>query len=92
MPLVKIFDKSVVKKEEIGADIKARSKICCSLKQIFAEISVVYRSTNVSYDTVRSWKKKFDSGLETNENAPESEKPKSASCDEIVSEVKEIVE
>ena len=52
--------KSVAKKEEIRAYIKARSKIGCSLKQIFVEISVVNRSTNVFYDTVGRWKKKFD--------------------------------
>ena len=30
-----------------GRRVKARSKIGCPLKQIFAEISVVYGSTNV---------------------------------------------
>ena len=70
----------------------AGSKKGCSLKQIFAEISVVYESTNVSYDMVRSWKLKFDSGLETIENEPKSGRPKCASCDEIVSKVKEIIE
>ena len=34
---VKIVGKSVAKKEEIQAYIKSRSKIGCSLKQIFAE-------------------------------------------------------
>ena len=79
--VVKIIGKSVDKKEEIRAYIKAHSKIGCSLKQIFAEISVVYRSSNVSYDTVLSWKKKFDSRLESTKNAPKSGRPKSASCD-----------
>ena len=45
--------KSVAKKKEIRAYIKPRFKIGCSLKQIFAEFSVAYGSTNVSYDTVR---------------------------------------
>ena len=35
------------------AYIKAHYKIGCSLKEIFAENSVVYTSTNVSYDIVR---------------------------------------
>ena len=35
--------------------------------------------------------KKFNSGLESIENAPKSGRQKSASCDEIVSKVKEIV-
>ena len=86
--------KSAAKKEEIQAFIKARSEIGCSLAQIFAEISavsVVYGSTNVSHDVVCRWKKKLDSGLESIENAPKSEMPKSASCYEIVSKVKEIV-
>ena len=55
-----MVDKSVAKNEEIRAYIKARSKIGCSLKQTFAEISVVYRSTNVFNDMVGRWKKKFD--------------------------------
>ena len=45
----------------------------------------------MSHDTVCRWKKKLDSGLESIENAPTSEMPKSASCYEIVSKVKEIV-
>ena len=49
--------KSVAKKEEIRAYIKVSSKIGCSLKQMFAEVSVVYASTNVSYDMVCRWKK-----------------------------------
>ena len=61
------------------------------MTQIFAEISAVYGSTNVSHDAVRRWKKKSDSGLESIENAPKSEMPESASCDESVSKVKEIV-
>ena len=84
--------KSVAKKEEIRAYIKARSKIGRSLKQTFAEISVANRSTNISYDTVRRWKKKFDSGLESIENAYKSGRQKSAFCDEILSKIKEIVE
>ena len=62
------------------------------MKQVLAEISVVYRSSNVIYDMIRRWKKKFDSRLESIENAPKSGRPKSASWDKIVSEVKEIVQ
>ena len=68
--------KSIAKKEEIRAYIKTRSKIGCSLKQIFDDISAVYGSSNVSYITVRRWKNKFDSGLESIENAPKSGRPK----------------
>ena len=72
--IVKFVSKSVAKKEEIRAYIKARSKIFCSLKRIFAEISVVYEST-MSYDAVHRWKKKFDSGSESIKNAPKSGRP-----------------
>ena len=54
--------------------------------------SVVYVSTNASFDTVRRWKKKFDSWLESIENAAKPGRPKSASYDKIVSKAKEIVE
>ena len=80
---VKKVGKSVAKKEEIQAYIKACSNVGCSLKQIFAEISVVYRSTNVSYDIVHRWKKKYDPGLESIKNASKSGMPKSASCDKL---------
>ena len=44
------------------------------LKQIFAEISVDYGSTYVSYDTVCRWKKKFDdSGLSQSKMDPNQE-------------------
>ena len=46
----------------------------------------------VSYDTVRRWKKKFESGVESIKNAPKSGRPKSASRKEIVSKIKEIIE
>ena len=55
--VVKLVGKSVAKKEEIRTYIKALSKIDCSLKKVFAETSVVYGSTNVSYDAVRRCKK-----------------------------------
>ena len=44
-----------------------------------------YRSSCVSYDTVRRWKKKFESGVESIKNAPKSGRPKSASLKEIIS-------
>ena len=78
---------SVDKKDEIRAYIKARSKLGCSLKKLMTEISTAFGPSCVSYDTVRRWKKKFDSGVESIKNAP-----KSASRKEIVSKIKEIIE
>ena len=46
----------------------------------------------MSYDTVKSWKKKFESGVESIINAPKSDRPKSASRKEIASKIKEIIE
>ena len=46
----------------------------------------------MSYDTVRSWKNKFESGVESIKNAPKSGRPKFASRKEIVSKIKEIIE
>ena len=45
--VVKIVGKSIAKKGETRAYIKARSKIGCSLKQIFAEVSVVDGKRNL---------------------------------------------
>ena len=46
----------------------------------------------MSYDMIHRCKKKFYSELKLIENVPRSGRPKSASCDEIVPVVKEIVE
>ena len=82
----------VDKKDEIRAYIKARSKLGCSLKKLMTEISTAFGPSCVSYDTVRRWKKKFESGVESIKNAPKSGRPKSASRKEIVSKIKEIIE
>lgn len=84
--------RSVDKKDEIRAYIKARSKLGCSLKQLMTELSTAYGPSCVSYDTVRRWKKKFESGVECIKNAPKSGRPKSASRNEIVSKIKDIIE
>ena len=52
------------------------------------EISTAFGPSCVSYDTVRRWKKKFESGVESIKNAPKSGRPKSASRKEIVSKKK----
>ena len=46
----------------------------------------------MSYDTDRSWKNKFESGVESIKNAQKSGRPKFASRKEIVSKIKEIIE
>ena len=46
----------------------------------------------MSYDTVRRWKNKFESGVESIKNAPKSGRPKFASRKEIVSKIMEILE
>ena len=46
----------------------------------------------MSFDTVRSWKNGFESGIESIKNAPKSGRPKFASRKEIVSKIKEIIE
>ena len=84
---VKMVGRSVDKKDEIRAYIKARSKL-----KLTTEISTAFGPSCVSYDTVRRWKKKFESGVESIKNAPKSGRPKSASCKEIVSKIKEIIE
>ena len=84
--------RSVDNKDEIPAYIKARSKLSCSLKKLMIEISTAFGPSYVSYDTVRRWKKKFESGVESIKNAPKSGRPKSASRKEIVSKIKEIIE
>ena len=84
--------RSVDKKDEIRAYIKARSKLGCSLKKLMTEISTAFGPSCVSYDTVWRWKKKSESGVESIKNAPKSGRPKSASRKEIVSKIKEIIE
>ena len=46
----------------------------------------------MSYDTVRRWENKFESGVESIKNAPKSGRPKFVSRKEIVSKIKEIIQ
>ena len=46
----------------------------------------------MSYDTVRRWKNKFESDVESIKKAPKSGRPKFASRKEIVSKIKKIIE
>ena len=39
------------------------SKLGCSLKQLMTELPTAYGPSFVSCDTVRRWKKKFESGI-----------------------------
>ena len=84
--------RSVDKKDEIWAYIKACSKLGCSLKQLMTELSTAYGSSCVSYDTVRWRKKKSESGVDSIKNALKSGRPVSAIHKEIVSKKKEIIE
>ena len=84
--------RSVNTKDEIRAYIQARSKLGCSLRQLMTEIFTAYGPSCVSYDTVRQWTKKYEPGVESIKNAPNSGRPKSASRKEIVSKIKEIIE
>ena len=69
---VKMVDRSVNKKGEIRAYIKARSKLGWSLKKLMTEISSAFVPSCVSYDAVWRWKKKFESGVESIKNALKS--------------------
>ena len=73
---VKMVGTSVVKKDEIRAYIKARSKLGFSLKKLMTEISTAFGPSCVSYDTVRRWKKKFESGIESIKKSTEIRKAK----------------
>ena len=63
--VVKMVGRSIDKKDEIKAYIKARSKLGCILKQLMTELSTAYGPSCVSYDTDRQQKKKFESGVES---------------------------
>ena len=57
--------RSIEQKDEIWAYSKAPSKLGSCLKQLMTELSTAYGPYFVSYDTVRRWKKKFESGVES---------------------------
>ena len=69
--LNQMVGRSVDKKDKIRAYIETRSKLGCSLKQLMTEISTSYGPSCVSYDTVRRWKKKFESGVESTKKCTE---------------------
>ena len=45
--------------------LTARSKLACYLKPLMTELSTDYGPSCVSYDAVRRWKNKFESGEES---------------------------
>ena len=46
----------------------------------------------MSYDTVKRWKNKFESSVDSIKNAPKSGRPKFTSRKKIVSKIKKIIE
>jgi hypothetical protein len=56
------------------------------------ELSIGYGPSCMSYDTVRRWKKKFESDVECTKNASKLGRQKSASRNKIVSKIKDIIE
>ena len=84
--------KRITNTEEIRSYIKLRCNLGRSLKEIFADITQVYGKGKVSYETVCRWKKKFDNGVESVENARRSGRPKSATCDKNVTKIQEILQ
>ena len=52
--------------------------------QLMTELSTTLGPSCLSYDTVRRWKNKFESGVESIKHASKSGRPKFASSKEIV--------
>ena len=63
--VIKLVGKCAENIKEIRADIKVRTKLGHSVKQIFTESGEVYGSYNISYETVRKWRKKFHTSTES---------------------------
>ena len=83
--------RSVNKKDEIRAYIKARSKLGCSLKKLMTEISTAFGPSCVSYDS-SAVEKEIWVWCRVHQKCTEIRRPKSASRKEIVSKIKEIIE
>ena len=75
-----------------GLTLKLAQILVVLWRSWWLKIFTAFGPSCVSYDTVRRWKKKFESGVESIKNAPKSGRPKSASRKEIVSKIKEIIE
>ena len=71
---------------------KSSLKTWLFFEQLLTELPTAYGPSCVSYDTVKRWKNKIESGVESNNNAPKSGRPKFALHKEIVSKIKEIIE
>ena len=84
--------RSVSQKDEIQAYIKAHSKLNCSLKQLMTELSTTLGPSCVSYDKLGAGNINLNLVMSPSKNAPKSGRPKFASCKEIISKIKEIVE
>ena len=83
--------KKSVKAAEIRGYIKIRCQLGVSENEIFEELCDVHGQNEVSYATITRWVKKFKSGCDSINNAPKSGRPCSATSNNMVKKVCDVV-
>ena len=86
----KMVGKRVENIEEMIANIKVHTKLGHSVKQLFTELREAYGSHKISNETVRRWRKKFQTGAESVKDATNSGRPVTATGKTSISTVKVI--
>ena len=68
--LGKMVERNVENTNEIRADIMTRALLSRSSTDIYADISTVYNSNQMSFSTVCRWVRKFSAGVDLVKSAP----------------------
>ena len=83
--------KRSLKSDEIRTYIKARNELKIEPKSIFNEICQVYGDNEVSYRLVRNWIAKFNSGLDSIQDASRSGRRRTAVTPKNISKISNIL-
>ena len=77
--------------DQIWSNIKNRCSLGIQAKDIFNEICRVYGNNELSFSSVTRWCKKFKSGVDSEEDAPNAHRLKTATSQKMVEKVTNLV-
>ena len=81
-----------MKSGEIRTYIKGRNALKIEQKTIYNEICKIYGDNEVSYRLVRNWIRKFNSGIDSVQDASRSGRPRTAVTPKNMSKVNKILD
>ena len=90
--MIKMVGKRSMKSAEIRSYIQDGNELKIEPKTIFIETCKVYGDNEVSYRLVRNWIGKFNSGIDSIQDASRSGRPRTAVTSKKISKVSDILQ